>query len=114
MLKSIPELIQSIRPQVRCATAADAQQEMINNQGVLIDVREPQEYAEHAVEAAVNYPRGVLEMKVLAQYPNAKQPLYIHCATGARATLAAEQLQRLGYENVTVITCDLEVISKQL
>jgi len=110
VLKTIPELIQEIRKYTRCVSAEIANNEIGQNQGILIDVREPIEVAEKPVPQSVNIPRGVLEMKVNALYPSEETPLYIHCATGARATLAAEQLQRIGYQQVSVITCDLEAI----
>ena len=31
--------------------------------------------------------------------------IYLHCASGGRAALAAEQLQRIGYKNVKAISC---------
>jgi len=110
MLKTIQELVQEIRGHLRCVTAKVANTEIQQNRGIVIDVREPVEVAERPVPQSVNIPRGVLEMKVSALYPNEEIPLYIHCATGARATLAAEQLQRIGYRQVSVITCDLETI----
>jgi len=68
-------------------------------------VREPEEYIENGVDNAINIPRGILEMKVFALYTDPKQLIYIYCATGIRASLAAEQLVRVGYENVWAITC---------
>ena len=41
---------------------------------------------------------------------DAARPIYVHCASGTRATLGAEALTRVGYENVTVITCDANQI----
>ncbi|MGB2708812.1 MAG: rhodanese-like domain-containing protein, partial [Pseudoalteromonas nigrifaciens] len=38
------------------------------------------------------------------------RPIYLHCASAARATLGAEALTRVGYENVTVITCKAEKV----
>lgn len=110
MLKSIPELIKEIRVNLRCISASEAFLEMKDNQGILIDVREPAEFAEKQSDGAINIPRGLLEMKASASYPDSATRIYIHCATGARASLAAEQLQRIGYTQVTVITCDLEAI----
>ena len=107
-LKTIPELVAEIRPSMRCVSALEATKEMSKNNGLFIDVREPTEVAEHPAPSSINIPRGVIEMKILEQHPDPAMPIYIHCATGARATLAAEQLQRLGYQKVTVITCDLE------
>ena len=81
---------------------------------LLIDVREPAEFAQAHIAGAVNYPRGVLEMQ-LANHPLvaasgctaevalaqlAKQPLYLICRSGARSALAAESLQRMGFTDV--------------
>lgn len=109
-LKTIPELVAEIRSTLRCLSAQEAKEEITKNQGVLIDVREPAEVAEKPVLGSTNIPRGVLEMKMLEQHSEPNMPIYIHCATGARATLAAEQLKRLGYQQVTIITCDLDSI----
>ena len=109
-LKTIPELVASIRPTMRCISAVEAGKEMADNHGLFIDVREPAEVADNPAPNSINIPRGVIEMRILEQHPDPDMPIYIHCATGARATLAAEQLKRLGYRNVTIITCDLETI----
>jgi rhodanese-related sulfurtransferase len=109
-LKTIPELVAEIRPNMRCINATEARKEMANIKHLFIDVREPAEVAENPAPGSINIPRGVIEMCILEQCTDANKPLYIHCATGARATLAAEQLKRLGYQKVTIITCGLENI----
>ena len=108
MLKTIPSLIPEIRKSIQCVNAQDGLRQCESEQGILIDVREPAEFAAKSATNAMNVPRGVLEMKMLELFPNAQKPIYIHCATGVRATLAAEQLVRLGYENVWAITCKLD------
>jgi len=76
----------------------------------IIDVREPAEYTQGHIREAVNMPRGVLEMQ-LNQHPDvagyddsleriAEKPLYLICRTGGRSALAAESLQRMGFEQV--------------
>ncbi|WP_372626731.1 rhodanese-like domain-containing protein [Arsukibacterium sp.] len=80
----------------------------------LIDVREPAEFAQGHIAGAINYPRGVLEMQ-LANHPAvaasgcaaevalaelARQPLYLICRSGGRSALAAESLQRMGFNDV--------------
>ena len=82
------------------------------NKGLLIDVREPAEHANVAAVGAINIPRGLLEMKLMEIEKDAARPIYLHCASGARATLGAEALTRLGYENVTVITCNATQVSE--
>lgn len=110
MLMTVPELIAQVKAQLRLLDAASALAECERNGGVLIDVREPSEVQAKASNGAVNIPRGVVEMKVLEKFTNPSQSIYIHCASGARAALAAEQLQRLGYSDVTAITCGIDSI----
>tara|TARA_R110002167_G_scaffold25824_18_gene89257 strand:+ start:717 stop:1067 length:351 start_codon:yes stop_codon:yes gene_type:complete len=107
-LKTIPELVAEIRPTMRCLSAAEARKEMSKIQHLFIDVREPAEVAENPASGSINIPRGVIEMRILELDQDPNLPIYIHCATGARATLAAEQLKRLGYLQVVIITCSLE------
>lgn len=111
MLKTIPDIINELKQTTRLITAQVAAKEMISNKGLLIDVREPQECLTLTATDAVNIPRGLLEMKVLALEANPERPIYLHCASGVRAIFAAEQLGRVGYENVTVITCPVPEIA---
>ena len=112
MLLSLPELIQQASQNVRRIDAITAYTEGRDQPSWFIDVREPGEVAEHAIPGSVNIPRGVLEMKITEHCSDADTPVFIHCATSARAILAAEQLQRIGYTRVSVISCPLEAISK--
>ncbi|EWS98989.1 MAG: rhodanese-like domain-containing protein [Pseudoalteromonas tetraodonis] len=108
MLTPIPDLLKIITPNQRRIDAEQAKKELEQNKGLLIDVREPAEHATKAAIGAINIPRGLLEMKLMEIEKDAARPIYLHCASGARATLSAEALTRVGYENVTVITCKAE------
>jgi molybdopterin/thiamine biosynthesis adenylyltransferase/rhodanese-related sulfurtransferase len=66
----------------------------------LIDVRDPDEFREGAVESAVNISRGFLEFKVQDAYPDPETPLVLYCLSGLRSLLAAKALHDLGYRNV--------------
>lgn len=110
MLTSIPDLMKIITPNQRRIEAAQAKQELEKNHGLLIDVREPAEHTIKAAIGAINIPRGLLEMKLMEIEKDPARPIYLHCASGARATLSAEALTRVGYENVTVITCKADTI----
>lgn len=107
MLKPLNLLLQEAQRNVQQVTAKQAVQELKNNNGLLIDVREPQEYQAEPAKSAINIPRGLLEMKMLEQEKDPDRPIYLHCASSLRAALAAEQLERIGYKNVKVITCDM-------
>ena len=112
MLTSIPDLLKILTPKKRRIDAAQAKQELEQNKGLLIDGREPAEHANVAAVGAINIPRGLLEMKLMEIEKDAARPIYLHCASGARATLGAEALTRVGYENVTVITCNATQVSE--
>lgn len=67
---------------------------------VVIDVREPDEYASAHLPGAVNLPRGMLEFKVAALAPSASSKIVVYCRTGQRGALAAKTLQDMGYTRV--------------
>ena len=108
MLKTIPEVIAQARQSLNTITAIDAVEKCKHEKGIIIDVREPAEFAEKSGNNTINIPRGLLEMKMLQLHPDENLAVFIHCATGVRATFAAEQLQRVGYNNVWVITCMID------
>lgn len=112
-LKTVPELVAEARANVRSVDAPTAKAEIAQNQGILVDVREPAEVATQAAKGAINIPRGVLEMKIGELCANAHQPIYIHCATGGRAALAAEQLVRMGYTQVSALACGVGDVCAQ-
>ncbi|WP_147652566.1 rhodanese-like domain-containing protein [Vulcaniibacterium gelatinicum] len=77
---------------------------------VLIDVREPAEYAAGHLPGAINIPRGVLEFEIEAHpalggvtdpaLADRTRPITLYCRSGGRAALAAQSLQQLGFTRV--------------
>ena len=75
----------------------------------VVDVREPEEFAEGHIPGAVNIPRGLLEFEVdghpAVNYQTAEalshraHPVVLYCLSGGRSALAAEALLRLGFAN---------------
>lgn len=107
MLKTIPELMAEARASLNIITAEEATSKIKDTQGIVIDVREPSEFEQKAAKGVINIPRGVLEPQMLQRFPDENLALFLHCASGVRATLAAEQLKRIGYKQVWVITCNI-------
>ncbi len=112
MLKTVPELVAEARADLRCVDAEKAHAEMKENDGTIIDVRELVEVNNLAAPRSVHIPRGILEMKIAEVIPDENHPIYLHCATGGRATLAAQQLQNMGYTRVSVVTCPINTIKE--
>ncbi|MGH9074980.1 MAG: ThiF family adenylyltransferase, partial [Acidimicrobiales bacterium] len=65
-----------------------------------LDVREPDEYEQGAVDGAVHVPRGNLEFQVEGRLPDKSAPVVVYCAGGARSALAAKTLGDIGYTDV--------------
>lgn len=110
MLKTIPEVISQAKVSLDVVSAEEAVALSKEKNGLIIDVREPSEYADKSAKGAINIPRGLLEMKMLQMHPQENLAIFIHCATGARAIFSAEQLKRVGYTNVSVIMSSLDDI----
>lgn len=68
---------------------------------VVVDVREPDEFAQGHVEGAVNIPRGVAEMGVPRLAPDPATRIIFYCAGGGRSALVADNLRQMGYANVS-------------
>lgn len=66
----------------------------------LIDVREQDEWDAGHIEGATHISRGVLEFKIGEAVPDKSKLIVVQCASGGRAALCGEQLQKLGYTNV--------------
>ena len=66
----------------------------------LVDVRDPDEYREGAIDGATAVSRGFLEFKVPEAFPDPDAPLVLYCLSGVRSIMAAKVLHDLGYRNV--------------
>jgi molybdopterin/thiamine biosynthesis adenylyltransferase/rhodanese-related sulfurtransferase len=78
-------------------TAAD----LIAAGHVVLDVREPDEYAEGALAGAIHLPRGHLEAQIETRIPDKTTPVVVYCAGGVRSAFAARTMGELGYTTVT-------------
>lgn len=108
MAKSLKDLVNEVEPRIRELGVDDAATRVKQNAKVLIlDVREPAEYAAGHIPGALNVPRGVLEAKADLEY-SAREPrleernqeVIVHCASGVRSAFAADVLQTMGFTNV--------------
>jgi sulfur-carrier protein adenylyltransferase/sulfurtransferase len=67
---------------------------------LVLDVREPDEYDEGALEGAIHIPRGHLEAQIEGRIADKDAPIVAYCAGGVRSAFAAKTLAELGYANV--------------
>ena len=67
----------------------------------LIDVREDSEWETGHIKGAVHIGRGVLERDIEAEIADKKAEIVLYCGGGFRSAMAAENLQKMGYNNVS-------------
>ena len=79
---------------------------------VLLDVRSKDEHNQGYIPGSVLIPRGSLEFKVSNEafwdneglyLPEKTDKLVLYCKSGKRSALAADALQKLGFENVIAL-----------
>ena len=82
---------------------------------LLLDVREPAEFALAHIAGALNAPRGVLEAscdwgydETLPELVRARhRPVVVICRSGNRSILAADVMQQMGYTDVVSLKTGL-------
>ncbi|HAZ33045.1 MAG TPA: molybdopterin biosynthesis protein MoeB [Acidimicrobiaceae bacterium] len=80
--------------------STDEAAERIAGGHLILDVREPDEYAEGALEGVIHIPRGHLEAQIENRIVDKSLPVVVYCAGGVRSAFAAKTMQELGYEQV--------------
>lgn len=89
-------------------TAQGAVQLINRERAVVVDVREPEEFAAGHVTGAKNVPLDQLEQKLPTAVKNKSLPLLLICATGARAQRAVATAKKLGYEQAQAVAGGLK------
>lgn len=92
------DMVANAKQQIKEIDTTTAQDQLQNS--LVLDVREPAEYAAGHLPGAINIPRGVLEFKIDAtpEFQGRQQAVIIvYCQTGGRSALAAHALNQLGY-----------------
>ena len=79
-----------------------------DNKPILLDVREPAEFALLHIPNSINVPRGVLEQSCEWDYDETvpelaggrNHEIVVICRSGKRSALAADVMQKMGFANV--------------
>lgn len=67
----------------------------------LVDVREQNEWQQGHAAGAVHLGKGVIERDIEKNFPDTDTALVLYCGGGSRSALAADNLQKMGYRNVS-------------
>ena len=93
------ELLKNTKSEITEVSAEKAES-LLSDGWTLLDVREPDEYEQGAINSSVHIPRGNLESSIEARIPNKEAKIVAMCAGGARSAFAAKTLQEMDYKNV--------------
>lgn len=80
-------------------TNEELQKKLVSNENIIIlDVREPAEYAFGRIPGAKSIPMGELESRLKELNPD--EEIHVVCRTGNRSDMASQLLAEKGYKNV--------------
>lgn len=74
--------------------------QLINRDGVVVDVREPSEFASGHLPNAINIPVGNIHMRLNELEKHKNRPIVVYCRSGQRSARAAVVLRKHGFEQV--------------
>ncbi len=93
----------------------DEYRKLVDNSGsaLIIDVREPDEYAAGHVPGSINIPRGLIESQIwnhvgAPDKADMEKPIILQCQSGRRASLAAQPLEALGFTHTAAVVMGLD------
>ncbi|MBT3348020.1 MAG: rhodanese-like domain-containing protein [Thiotrichales bacterium] len=77
----------------------DEAKRLINEEnGILVDVRSPMEFAQGALPDALNVP--LQSIQSAQETLERDRPLILYCVSGARTKMAKNYLESVGFENI--------------
>jgi rhodanese-related sulfurtransferase len=95
------QLTEDAKQRVREITIDDVRSKLDRGEPVtIVDVREREEWDAGHVPGAVHLSKGVIERDVEKTIPDLHAELVLYCGGGSRSALAADNLQKMGYDRV--------------
>lgn len=101
MMKTVTDLVQQAKANINEISIEQANN-MLENDSIALDVREPAEYEAGHIANAKHIARGTLEF-MIGNHPDFQDKnasVVVYCKTGGRSALATATLQQLGFTQV--------------
>lgn len=99
-MASFRELLNKAKLVIKEIDTAGAQQRILNGSPIVLDVREPDEFEQGALDGVIHIARGHLEAQVEQRIQDHDAEIIVYCAGGVRSAFAAQTLGELGYTDV--------------
>src|ERR1700747_2117289 len=95
------KIVDDAKPRVRETNVEEVKKKMDSGgKFVLVDVREESEFAKDHLPGAIHLGKGVIERDIEARVPDLNAEIVLYCGGGFRSALAADNLQKMGYNHV--------------
>jgi rhodanese-related sulfurtransferase len=96
------KLVEEAKKKTKECTVADVKAKLDRGERFhFIDVREDNEFVVDHAAGAQHLGRGILERDIETVIPEKQAEIVLYCGGGYRSALAADNLRRMGYSNVT-------------
>jgi rhodanese-related sulfurtransferase len=100
----VKEMVAKTKASIKTVSAADVKAAIDKKENaVILDVRDPNEYAAGHLPGAINVSRGTLEFAIWGKVQDQNAKIYVYCKTAGRSTLATKTLNDLGYKNAVLM-----------
>lgn len=94
-------IVNDAKTRIRECTIPDLKKRMDSGEQLtVIDVREESEFAAGHIPGSIHLSKGIIERDVENVVPNKTQEILLYCGGGFRSALTADNLQKMGYQNV--------------
>lgn len=95
------KIVNDAKSRIKEVTVAETRERLAaNRSGLLIDVREDNEWNDSRAAGAIHLGKGIIERDIETTVPEKDTELVLYCGGGYRSALAADVLQNMGYTNV--------------
>src|SRR6266446_2401139 len=94
------KLVADAKKRITEISPQDAAAKSQSGEAVIVDVREKDEWDEEHIPNATHLSRSTIELDIEEKIPDPNALIVCHCGGGGRSALAAESLQKMGYNNV--------------
>jgi rhodanese-related sulfurtransferase len=95
------QLVSAVRVNIRECTVNEVYKRIAAEEKFLLfDVREESEFASGHLPGAGSLGKGIIERDIEVIVPDFDQEIVLYCGGGFRSALAADNLQKMGYNRV--------------
>jgi rhodanese-related sulfurtransferase len=99
--EAFERLCQDAKSRIREISVEEVRQKLDAGENFhFIDVREDHEWNQDHAAGATHLGRGILERDIIQSVPDQTAEIVLYCGGGYRSALAADNLQKMGYQNV--------------